>query len=117
MTIKTDLGGKSQFGSKSTRVTTAASLLSAATLAAIAKSRRGWSRWALVLGSGYLAYRGVKEGQRPETGSARVSFTVEKSPEEVFRFISDPNNWRHVLPEFSIDSSGEVTRIRLHATA
>lgn len=115
MTIKTDLGGRSQFGSKSSRVTTAASLLAATTLAAAAKSRRGWSRWVFVLGSGYLVYRGVKKGQRPETDSARVSFTIEKSPEEVFQFISDANNWMHVLPEFSIESSGGVARIELHA--
>ena len=115
MTIKTDLGDKYKFGGKSSRITTAGSLLGAATLAAVAKSRRGWSRWAFVLGSGYLAYRGVKEGRRPETGAVRVSFTIDKSPEEVFQFISSSDNWRQVLPEFSIDSSGEVARIKLHA--
>jgi uncharacterized membrane protein len=115
MTIKSDLGDKNKFGSKSSRVTIAGSLLAAATLAAVAKSRRGWSRWAFVLGSGYLAYKGVKEGRRPETGAVRVAFTIEKSPEEVFQFISNPNNWLQVLPEFSIDSSAEVPRIKLQA--
>lgn len=115
MTIKTSSGDKHHFGGKSSRVATATSLLGAATLGVVAKSRRGWSRWALVLGSGYLAYRGMKESQRSETGAVRISFTIEKTPEEVFRFISDSNNWRQVLPDFNIDTSGEIPRITLHA--
>ena len=115
MTIRTDLGPQNRFGSKASRLGTVSSLLAGATLAAVAKSRRGWSRWAFVLGSGYLVYRGVKDGQRPQTGAVRVSFTIEKSPDEVFRFVSDVNNWRQVLPEFTIDSSGDVTHIKLQA--
>jgi uncharacterized membrane protein len=115
MTIRTDLGSQYRFASKPSRIGTVSSLLAGATLAAVAKSRRGWSRWAFVLGSGYLVYRGVKDGQRPETGAVRVSFTIEKSPEEVFQFISDPKNWRQVLPEFTIDSSGDVTHVTLPA--
>ncbi|HZQ68648.1 MAG TPA: SRPBCC family protein [Terriglobales bacterium] len=88
-----------------------------AALAAVAKSRRGWSRWAFVLGSGYLVYRGVTARQRPETGAVRVAFTIEKSPEEVFRFLSEPSNWRQALPEFTIDSTADVIRIKLQTPA
>ena len=114
MTIKTDRGSYA-FGRKSSNLSTASSLLAGATLAGLAKTRRGWSRWAFVLGSGYLVYHGVRRARTPATSAVRVAFTIEKSPEEVFQFISDPNNWRQVLPEFTLDASGDLARIQLHA--
>lgn len=62
-----------------------------------------------------MVYRGVKETRTPESGAVRVSFTIDKAPEEVFQFVSNPANWRQVLPEFTLDSSDDVTRIKLHA--
>jgi uncharacterized membrane protein len=115
MTITTNRGENNRFGKRSSQLTTAGSLLGGATLAALAKTRRGWSRWAFVVGSGYLVYRGIRQSRQPETGFVRVAFTINKPPEEVFRFVSDPNNWKQALPEFTLDSSHEVTSIKLHA--
>ena len=62
-----------------------------------------------------MVYRGVKEIRNPESGAVRVSFTIDKPPDEVFKFVTDPGNWQQVLPEFTIDSSDDVTSIKLHA--
>jgi len=115
MTIKTGRTSDYRFGRKPSRIGSAGSVLGGATLGGLAATRRGWARWAFVLGSGYLVYRGVMKKQPVESGAVRVSFTIEKTPDEVFQFISDPDNWRQVLPEFTIDSSGDVIRVSLHA--
>ncbi len=101
MTITTDLNtqhskSNSRPQNSRSKKLSAALLLGGAGLAALGFSRRGWQRISLAAAGAYLGYEGINQ-TRAFSGTARVSYTIGREPEEVYRFIRDSANW----PKFS----------------
>ncbi len=105
--IETDRTPGLRFGQQSQRVRMAASVLAGTALAGVGISRRNWVGAALAIGGGYLAYRGIEDNIQPAIGSARISFTINKPPHEVFAFARDPQNWQKLVPGCEIQSTSE----------
>jgi uncharacterized membrane protein len=106
MTITTDLNTHlSQIGSVSeksrSKTISAALLISASGLAALSFSRRGWQRIALAAAGGYLAYEGFSQTSS-HVGKVRVSYTIAREPEEVYKFVRNSENWPKFIPELKI---------------
>lgn len=101
MTITTDIGAsrKQRDASDrfSSRTTMAGAVLSGTALAAWGLSRRGWTGTALTLGGGLLAYRGITGKIVPHKGQVRVAFTISRSPQDVYSFVREPQNWPRFL--------------------
>ena len=105
--IKTDRSRGLRFGQESQRLRMAASVLAGTALAGIGISRRDWIGTALAIGGGYLAGGGGGGGGQPSIGSVRISFTINKPPQEVFAFARDPQNWQRLVPGCEIQSTSE----------
>lgn len=65
-------------------------------LAVFGIARRSWMGVALASAGGFLAYRGFQH-RREGPVHVEASFTINKSKEEVFRFIRDENNLRQIF--------------------
>jgi len=61
---------------------------------------------------GYLVYRGIAELRRPLQGRVRKGFTIAKTPDEVYAFMSEPSNWNRFLHAVRLDVEAEH-RVRL----
>ena len=119
MTITTNLApkyGKKEFSRRhaATNLETVITLTAGAAASIYGLVRRDWFGAAFACGGGYLLYRGVSDLRRPYKGRARVAFTIGKTPEEVYDYVYNPENWGHLLrePMFQVDGAGNVT-IRL----
>jgi uncharacterized membrane protein len=116
MTITTNLAEKA--GTKAfsrrpatTNIETALTLAAGAAIAIYGALRRDWLGAALAGGGGYLVYSGVTDLRRPYQGRARAAFTINKTPQEVYDFVRNPQNWGRELrePKFEHDGKGCVT--------
>jgi uncharacterized membrane protein len=115
MTITTNLaqekGGKA-FSRRpaTTNIETALTLATGAAIAIYGAIRRDWFGAALAGGGGYLVYSGVSDLRRPYQGRVRAAFTINKTPQEVYDFVRNPDNWGRSLrePKFEYHSNGEV---------
>ena len=119
MTITTNLAqkcGKKEFSRRhvSTNLETMLTLAAGAAISIYGLVRRDWFGAAFAGGGGYLLYRGVSDLRRPYMGKARVAFTIEKTPQEVYDFVRHTENWGHSLrePMFELGDGRNVT-IRL----
>ena len=116
MTITTNLaknaGGKT-FSSRpaTTNVETALTLATGAAIAIYGALRRDWFGAALAGGGSYLVYCGVKDLRRPFQGRVRAAFTINKTPQEVYDFVRNPDNWGRALrePRFEHDGKDGMT--------
>jgi uncharacterized membrane protein len=115
MTITTNLaqekGGK-EFSRRpaTTNIETALTLAAGTAIAIYGAIRRDWFGAALAGGGGYLVYYGLSDLRRPYQGRVRAAFTINKTPQEVYDFVRNPDNWGRSLrePKFEYDSNGEV---------
>lgn len=112
MTIHTNLADKT--GAKTfarrpatTNVETALTLATGAAIAIYGVLRRDWFGAALAGGGGYLVYCGVTDLRRPYQGRARAAFTINKSPQEVYDFVRNPDNWGRALREPKFEHDGK----------
>jgi uncharacterized membrane protein len=101
MTISTSFGTETRQNESFRRplapkLETALTLAAGAALSAFGIVRRDWFGAALASGGGYLVYRGITD-LRPYQGRVRVAFTVDRSPQEVYDFVRDPENWDRFL--------------------
>jgi uncharacterized membrane protein len=108
MTITTDLHtylsqSSSRPEQSKSKTISAALLLSGSGLAAFGFSRRGWRRIALAAVGAYLAYEGLN-GTRRHIGRVRVSYTIAREPEDVYKFVRNPDNWPKFIPELKVQS-------------
>jgi len=116
MTITTNLaeknGGKA-FSRRpaTTNVETALTLATGAAVGIYGAVRRDWFGAALAAGGGYLVYCGVTDLRRPYQGRVRSAFTINKTPQEVYDFVRNSENWGQLLrePQFEHDGSGQIT--------
>jgi uncharacterized membrane protein len=115
MTITTNLAqekGGQAFSRRpaTTNIETALTLATGAAIAIYGAIRRDWFGAALAGGGGYLVYCGVSDLRRPYQGRVRAAFTINKTPQEVYDFVRNPNNWGHSLrePKFEYDNQGEM---------
>jgi uncharacterized membrane protein len=111
MTITTDLSqkyGEEEFSRRPATSQFEALLTLAAGVALTGAGlwRRGWMGTALAGGGGYLLYCGVSDFRRPYQGSVRVAFTINKDAQEIYRFISDPENWNRFLHAIELRNVG-----------
>lgn len=68
---------------------------------------------ALLAGAGgYLIYCGITDSRRPYQGAVRVGVTIDKDPNQVYDFVSDPQNWNKFLHVLQLESRG-LGRLRL----
>jgi uncharacterized membrane protein len=68
---------------------------------------------ALLAGAGgYLIYCGITDSRRPYQGAVRVGVTIDKDPNRVYDFVSDPQNWNKFLHVLQLESRG-LGRLRL----
>ena len=81
-------------------------LAAGAALSGLGAWRRGWLGSALGAAGGYLLYCGVRDFQRPYQGRARVSYTIAKSPQEVYDFASNPQNWGKFMHALQVKPRG-----------
>lgn len=116
MTINTNLAdeqGVRTFSRRpaTTNFETALTLATGAALAIYGAFRRDWFGAALAGGGGYLVYCGVTDLRRPYQGRARAAFTINKTPQEVYDFVRNPDNWGRALrePKFEHDGKGCMT--------
>jgi uncharacterized membrane protein len=111
MTITTDLASK--YGTKEfsrrhapANLETMLTLAAGAAISIYGLVRRDWFGAAFAGGGGYLLYRGVSDLRRPYQGTARVAFTISKTPQEVYDYVRNPENWGHSLREPTFESDG-----------
>lgn len=112
MTINTDFaqkkGGK-PFSQRpaTTNVETVLTLATGAALTIYGAVRRDWFGAALAGGGSYLVYCGVNDLRRPYQGKARAAFTINKTPQEVYDFVRNPQNWGGALREPKFEHDGQ----------
>lgn len=97
MTVTTDLGTDLSRGIANKKINpnktaAAAAVLTGGGLAAFGLSRRSWAGLGLAAGGAYLAYHGISR-VAPYLGSVRVSYTINRSPEELYAFVRNKQNW------------------------
>jgi uncharacterized membrane protein len=112
MTITTNLAakyGEKEFSRRPATSTYEALLTLAAgtALTGLGIWRRGWVGAALAAGGGYLLYSGVEDFRRPYQGAVRVSFTIAKDRQEVYAFVSNPQNWNRFLHAIRVENRGD----------
>lgn len=110
MTITTDLNtqlskSSSRPQNSRSKKISAAMVLGGVGLAALGFSRRGWQRISLAAAGAYVGYEGINQA-RVYSGTARVSYTIGREPDEVYRFVRDSANW----PKFSAALKGHSQR-------
>lgn len=69
--------------------------------------RRDWYGAAFAGGGGYLLYCAVSDLRRPYQGRVRVAFTIDKSQQEVYDFVRNPQNWRLGVPGVHFEHDAE----------
>ena len=112
MTIKTSLRDQSgenrpfAGNNQPSRVTKAALVIGGSVLAGYGISRRDLPGTAMAAAGGYLAYCAFS-ADSARMGSVRIGFTINRPPEEVYRFVRDPQNWTSIMPGLDLDKSGE----------
>lgn len=115
MTITTnyapELGEEFSRRPATSRLETALTLAAGSALSIYGILRRDWFGAAFAGGGGYLLYCGISDLRRPYQGTARVSFTIGKSPQEVYDFVRNTENWSHGLRavSFEADDQGGVS--------
>ena len=116
MTITTNLAekhGEKPFSRRpaTSKLETALTLAAGAAISVYGVLRRDWFGAAFAGGGGYLLYSGMSDLRRPYQGRARVAFTIAKSPQEVYDFVRNPQNWGRSLrePMFEHNGDGQVT--------
>jgi uncharacterized membrane protein len=88
-------------------------LAAGAALTGLGVWRRGWIGAALSGGGAYLLYSGTRNLRRPYQGSVRLAVTIHHNPEEVYRYMSDPENWTRFLAALRIEPRTDG-RFELH---
>jgi uncharacterized membrane protein len=88
----------------SSRTSLAATVLGGTLLLAVGLTRRGWLRAALASGGAYLVYRGIVNDLAAQQGKVRVAFTIQRSPEEVFDYVRQAENWPRFLQGIDMES-------------
>ena len=116
MTITTNLApqkGEAEFARRpaTSRLETALTLIAGAGLAVFGLMRRGWLGTAAGSGGAYLLYCGIADLRRPDQGHVRVGFTINKSPQEVYDFVRDTNNWSGGLRAIKFERAEDATVI------
>jgi uncharacterized membrane protein len=96
----------------SSHVEALASIVGGAVLGAYALLRRRWGSIAAGAGGGYLMYRGITELRRPLQGRVRKSFTIVKTADEIYGFMSEPSNWNRFLHAIRLEQEDD-DRMRL----
>ena len=76
------------------RARKAVSLISEVGLAIFGISRRSWTGAALASAGGYIVYRGIKDRTNGITNIIEVSYTINRSAEEIYRFL---RHWENIL--------------------
>jgi uncharacterized membrane protein len=90
----------------------AAAILGGTALVAVGVTRRGWVRAALASGGAYLVYRGIVNDVAAHQGKVRVAFTIKRTPEEVYHYVRQPENWPRFLQGIEMES-GQGNRLKL----
>jgi uncharacterized membrane protein len=106
MTITTNLApknGETEFSRRpaTSNLETALTLMAGAGLSIFGFVRRGWLGAVTGSGGAYLLYCGIADLRRPFQGSVRVGFTINKSPQEVYEFVREIENWSKNLRAMS----------------
>jgi len=102
----------------SSHVEALASITGGIVLGSYALLRRRWDSIAAAAGGGYLLYRGVTELRRPFQGRVRKAFTIAKTSDEIYAFMSEPSNWNRFLHAFHLEQeSGDWVRLRFGESA
>ena len=78
-------------------------LAAGAALTGMGVWRRGWFGAVLASGGAYLLYSGARDLRRRYQGSVRVAVTIGREREEIYRFVSDPQNWPRFLAALRIE--------------
>jgi len=112
MTITTNVGPKyheKEFSRRPATSTHEALLTLAAgtVLTGLGLWRRGWLGSTLAAGGSYLLYCGVRDFERPYQRRVRVAFTIARSPEEVYDFAANSQNWGRFMHAIQIENRGE----------
>ena len=110
--IETGEPNTDTFFPPTSRARLAATVVAGTTLAAVGLTRRGWARAALTSGGAYLVYRGVINHAVPHHGKARVAFTIDSSPQEVYNYVREPKNWPRFLRGIEMEA-GEGNFLKL----
>jgi uncharacterized membrane protein len=102
MTITTNLAaenGEAEFSRRpaTSNLETALTLTAGAGLSIFGMVRRGWLGTAAGSGGAYLLYCGIADLRRSYQGRVRVGFTIAKSPDEVYDFVRNTENWSRGL--------------------
>jgi uncharacterized membrane protein len=119
MTITTDLGTElSRGNSKIDRLSNPsnlAALLIGGSLATLGLSRRSWAGMGLAAGGAYIAYQGFTGSVEPI--GVRVAYTIDRSPQELYRIVSDEQNWSRFTNGVDLIRQGNELKLvwgRLH---
>lgn len=117
MTITTDLAGMRGGEPFAYRPATSRSecvleIATGAVLAGIGLWRRGVLGTALAAEGAYLIYCGADDFRRPYQGRVRVAFTIAKDRQEVYAFVTNPENWNRFLYPMQV-REGSEGRLRL----
>jgi len=110
MTITTDVRSENRNGSARRRLPlqteSMLTVAAGATIAGLGAWRRGWAGIGLAGSGSYLMYRGIRDLRRPYQGSVRVGFTIGKQRQEIYDFVSNPQNWPRFLHAIELSPSG-----------
>jgi uncharacterized membrane protein len=116
MTITTNLSpryGEKEFSGRpaTSKSETILTLASGTALAAYGATRRDWIGAGIAGAGGYLLYRGATNLRRPYQGRVRVGFTIEKSAEEIYEFVRQPEHWNRFLHAIELEplTDGRLT--------
>lgn len=110
MTITTNIAKRGEEFSHrpaTSKVETALTLAAGAAVSIYGVLRRDLFGAAVASGGGYLLYCGVSDLRRPYQGKVRVAFTINKSPQEVYEFVRNPENWRQRLRASTFERDGD----------
>jgi uncharacterized membrane protein len=112
MTITTNLfpGNRGQeFSSRpaTSKLETTLTLAAGAALSIYGIVRRDWFGAGFATGGGYLLYCGISDLRRPYQGRVRVAFTIDKSQQEVYEFVRNPQNWKLGVPGVKFEHDQE----------
>jgi uncharacterized membrane protein len=111
-TLETGEPNRETLSPPASRARLAASILAGTALAAFGLTRRGWARAALTTGGAYLVCRGVINQAVPHHGKARVAFTIDRPPQDVYDYVREAKNWPRFLRGIEMDA-GEGNSLTL----
>jgi uncharacterized membrane protein len=75
-------------------------------LGALGLWRKRWFGAALAGAGGYLVYCAVQDFRRPYQGRVRVGITIAKEPQQVYDFVTHPQNWNRFLHVLQLENRG-----------